>query len=54
MYDNKDVLDADVNDFWQYSVPTLRVLIRDAGIKGFSKANKPELVAQLRLHYYGH
>jgi len=52
MYDNKDVLDED--DFWQYSVPTLRSKLRDAGIKGFSKKNKPELVAQLRLHYYGH
>ena len=52
MCGNKDVLDED--DFWQYSVPTLRSKLRDAGMKGFSKTNKPELVAQLRLHYYGH
>jgi hypothetical protein len=46
--------DFQQDDFWQYSVPTLRSKLRDAGITGFSKTNKPELVAQLRLHYYGH
>jgi hypothetical protein len=37
--------DFQQDDFWQYSVPTLRSKLRDAGITGFSKTNKPELVA---------